>query len=397
MSTIESKADVYDINRLQTLFIAFRENFSTKINTIEDIYNNDHFSPYDSSSNQTFQFEFLELAKLQKLIKARTTKVGLLFSELYKTQSDKSIKCHIDKVGKALYQEYSELSNSFFFTLSMLKCMKKLEIGYDEDFNKNKVGYPILIIQNLEQIIFSLFVSLNDLNDLFLKYLKFNKDQEGDLKTLNDSKLLLIGKIWNLNDSVVSLSTNWKKIYTDTLTDFGSRIIEDISEEIKLFKSHPEEFMNQDDDDPFGINSDFSDEEAESDSLAKDETLTAEKSNEISKSIELFDKNLSVKLTLIKLLINTSKKFIKDITNKQLEKDGNLIYLNLNKLTRTTKTICKHLDSITIQVIEEQVCDVEELNKYIKDYKKELKIISNNNPNFDKFINTWDIKYAESN
>ncbi|CAI8492895.1 unnamed protein product [Hanseniaspora opuntiae] len=323
-----------------------------------------------------FNLSSLELAKLQKLIKARTTKVGLLFSELYKTQSDKSIKCHIDKVGKALYQEYSELSNSFFFTLSMLKCMKKLEIGYDEDFNKNKVGYPILIIQNLEQIIlFSVC----------------------DLKTLNDSKLLLIGKIWNLNDSVVSLSTNWKKIYTDTLTDFGSRIIEDISEEIKLFKSHPEEFMNQDDDDPFGINSDFSDEEAESDSLAKDETLTAEKSNEISKSIELFDKNLSVKLTLIKLLINTSKKFIKDITNKQLEKDGNLIYLNLNKLTRTTKAICKYLDSITIQVIEEQVCDVEELNKFIKDYKKELKIISNNNPNFDKFINTWDIKYAESN
>ncbi|SGZ40120.1 uncharacterized protein HGUI_02320 [Hanseniaspora guilliermondii] len=393
-----SATDRYDFNKLQTLFIAFRENFSSKINTIEDIYNNDHFSPYDSSSNQTFQFEFQELAKLQKLIKARTTKVGLLFSELYKIQSDKSIKCHIDKVGKALYQEYSELSNSFFFTLSMLKCMKKLQIGYEEVLEiKNKIGYPILIIQNLEQIILSLFISLNDLNDLFQKYINFNKNQEGDLKILNDNKLLLIGKIWNLNDSVVNLSTNWKKIYTDTLTDFGTRIIEDISEEIKLFKSNPEEFINQNDDDPFGINSDFSDEDADSDSLAKDETLTAEKSNEISRSIELFDKNLSIKLTLIKLLINTSKKFIKDITNKQLEKDGNLIYLNLNKLTRTTKTICKHLDTITIQVIEEQVCDVDELNKYIKNYKKELKIISNNNPNFDKFINTWDIKYAESN
>ncbi|KAL6930704.1 hypothetical protein ACO0R3_003825 [Hanseniaspora guilliermondii] len=393
-----SATDRYDFNKLQTLFIAFRENFSSKINTIEDIYNNDHFSPYDSSSNQTFQFEFQELAKLQKLIKARTTKVGLLFSELYKIQSDKSIKCHIDKVGKALYQEYSELSNSFFFTLSMLKCMKKLQIGYEEVLEiKNKIGYPILIIQNLEQIILSLFISLNDLNDLFQKYINFNKNQEGDLKILNDNKLLLIGKIWNLNDSVVNLSTNWKKIYTDTLTDFGTRIIEDISEEIKLFKSNPEEFINQNDDDPFGINSDFSDEDADSDSLAKDETLTAEKSNEISRSIELFDKNLSIKLTLIKLLINTSKKFIKDITNKQLEKDGNLIYLNLNKLTRTTKTICKHLDTIIIQVIEEQVCDVDELNKYIKNYKKELKIISNNNPNFDKFINTWDIKYAESN
>lgn len=281
--------------------------------------------------------------------------------------------------------------------------MKNLEIGYEEDSikGKSKIGYPVLVLQNIEQLIFGLYHNLKDFNDLYEQYIKFDNipsdKQESELKKLNDKKLLLIGKIWNLNDSLVSLSTNWKKIYTDTLTDFGTRIIEDIAEEIKLFKSNPEDFLNQDDDDPFGINSDFSDEEAESDSLAKDETLTAEKSNEINISIELFDKNLSIKLTLIKLLINTSKKFIKEIENKQLEKDGNLVYLNLNKLTKTTKTICKHLDSITIQIIEDQTCELQELNKAISLYKKELKVISNNNPNFDKFIKTWDIKYADSN
>ncbi|KAF0273783.1 hypothetical protein FOG51_01354 [Hanseniaspora uvarum] len=403
MAQTSNQNEKFDFNKLQTLCIAFNENFSSKINVIEDVYANEHYPTFESPSNQVFQFEFLELAKLQKLIKARTTKAGLLFSELYKVQSDKSIKCHLDKVGKALYQEYYELSANLFFSLSMLKCMKSSEVGFEEDSikGKTKIGYPVLVLQNIEQIIFALYINLKDFNDLYEEYIKFNdllqEKKDSDLKKLNDKKLLLIGKVWNLNDTLITLSTNWKKIYTDTLTDFGTRIIEDIAEEIKLFKSDPEDFINQNDDDPFGINSDFSDEETESDSLAKDETLTAEKSNEINKSIEIFDKNVSVKLALIKLLINTSKKFIKEITNKQLEKDGNLIFLNLNKLIKTTKTICKHLDSITIQVIEEQNCELQELNKSIANYKKELKIISNNNPNFDKFIKTWDIKYAESN
>ena len=393
-STVSTTPVTYDFNKLNELCIKFEETFSKKITSIDDIYIETSFNEFKGSDQKIFQFELLELVKLQKLTKARVTKFGLLLSEFYKKQ-DNEIKCFLEKVAKALYEEYFELQNNFYYTISVLKCIKKLEIKDDESKTLERVGYPSLMIKNIEESIFALYTVLKDTDNLYKKYLSFNdniKDKkEADLTLLNDEKLLLIGKVWAINDHLVSLSNNWKQLYTSLLTNFGTKLIEDIMEEINEFKENPEDFINQNDDDPFGINIDYDSEEEEK----EDETLTNEKAEEIEKSKEIFDNNFINKLKLIKLLLATSKKFIKDITDSQLEKDGNTIYLNLNEIIKTTKEIVKQLDTITIEIMENQVYDLSELNPLVNSFKSELKSISNNNKNFEKFIVTWNIKYNE--
>lgn len=323
------------------------------------------------------------------MIKARATKFGILLSELYKAGNGK-INCFLEKTGKAIYQEYSELQSNFYYSLSILKCIKKLEIDDEENSKLTRVGYPSLMTKNIEESLFSLFTVLKDMNNLYRKYLVFGdaiaERESCDLKKLNEEKLLLIGKIWAINDHLVSLSGNWKKLYTDLLTNYGVKLIEDILDEIKEFRENPEDFIGGNDDDPFGLNSDSEDE--------IEATLSLEQSQNIDRSLEIFETSFVNKLKLIKLLISTTKRFIADISVPQLEKEGNVTYLNLNRLVKSVKDIVKQLDGITIDIMEQQKCDLSELSVLLTSFKKQLKLVSNSNKNYDKFIDTWNIKYS---
>lgn len=392
-NNVNEMAATFDLSKLNELYVKFEETFTKKITSVTDVYNDATFSEFKGSDLKVFQFELLELVKLQKLIKARVTKFGLLLSELYKSENNE-IKCFHDKVNKALYEEYLELQNNFYYSISVLKCIKHLEINNDETKMLERVGYPALLIKNIEENLFTLYTVLREMNKLYKNYLLFSKNLENknetELTALNNEKLLLVGKIWTITDTFSLLSNNWKKLYTDLLTNFGVKLIEDIMEEIKEFRENPEDFINQNEEDPFGINSDFA-----SDEEQLEETFTDEQSQQVEKAIEIFDKSFINKLKLIKLLFTTTKKFIQDITVLQLEKQGNVIYSNLHKLISTMKEIVKQLDSITIDVMENQELNLSELNPLVNAYKRQLKLISNSNKNFEMFINTWNIKYNE--
>ncbi|XBW34982.1 hypothetical protein QEN19_000547 [Hanseniaspora menglaensis] len=385
-----SEPVLYDFKKLNELSIKFEKTFASRLNSVKNIYSDKTFNEFKGSDNKIFQFELLELSKLQKLIKARVTKFGLLLSEFYKMKDGK-FQCNLEKVGKALYQEYLELQNNFYYSISVLKCIKTLEVT--EGKNLDRVGYSSFMVANIEESLYTLFVVFEEMNILYIKYLDFNdgleKNQEDKLKVLNNEKLLIIGKVWAINDHLISISTNWKKLFSEKLTTYGIQLIEDIIEEIDQFKANPQDFINIDND-PFGIETDY---ESEGGSDFE-KTLTREQSENIEKSVEIFDTNFMNKLKLIKLLLTTSKKFIQGITESQLEKDGNNIYIILDKLNISFKDIVKQLDVVTLDIMENQVCDLSKLNPVIGTFKKQLKLISNNK-NYEKFINTWNIKFSE--
>ncbi|ABN65485.2 predicted protein [Scheffersomyces stipitis CBS 6054] len=233
-----------------------------------------------------------ELLKLAKLIKAHTTKVGIIFKPE-----------NLKKDANPAFTTLSKLSETLILLVSVVVQLRPSEISqlyYDE------------LLKGIKQLMDSNKELSHELTLIF--------DSQNDENTENtpskdsdemDKRLVSVGKIWSNCDVLISMINNGAlALLTDKIKQ-SVLLIEDGFEEFAEWTENVEEI----DDDPFGFSDDeFSDEESEDDAhppVAEDKDNKSEDDGENGEDVEELKKFAQLwlkKIELVKLLISSFKK-----------------------------------------------------------------------------------------
>lgn len=302
-----------------------------------------------------------EIIKLTKLIKAVTTKVGIVFAPQ-----------NILKPSDAAHDTVAELSRTFVFltsALSQLSPEKVSSLFHTEIAAKSKdlIDTASKFADELDQI-------LNTKDEKSGEYL-----DEPD--TVNP-RLISVGKVWLLCDSIGDFIEKGSLKYLQLKTTLNISLIEDGLDEFEEWIKNPQDF---DDEDPFGLEDDFSDEEAPSES--KNESDDEAGNEDIVKFGELWLKQLK----LVKLLFLSINKSLPSVAS------GSVI----DEIYTTENAISRSVDKLIVELMMNK-----ELNDEVKDLDKDIgkacgniiNILRNVNKTSEskvKWCVSWESKYKE--
>lgn len=295
-----------------------------------------------------------ELSKLSKLIKAHTTKVGIIFKpETLKNQND------------AAFSTLLKLSETIILIVSIIPQLdsKKLSQIYQDE------------LVNVLRLIIHANVNL-------AKELRNLSSEDSNENESND-RLISVGQIWSSCDELLLLIQKAPLGYLSDKTKQTISLIEDGLEEFEEWAENPEDF---DDEDPFGFSDDESDEEEETPTDSKDEE---DEPKDKSKLIEYSKKWLS-KIKLIKLLLKSLAKSLPSSTPGT----------QIDNIYQVERQLVKSVDQIIVDLMLDQQVD-EETEEYAtqidKACAKIVKIVkqANSNENKIKWCNDWHSKYNE--
>ncbi|KAI3406910.2 hypothetical protein KGF56_000202 [Candida oxycetoniae] len=265
-----------------------------------------------------------ELLKLVKLIKAHTTKVGIVFKP-----------GTLVKEEKTAYSTLEKLSETLIFTVSVIAQLKAKEIS--------KVFYEEIVIQ-VKQLIGSSNILANEL--LSIHSSECGSDDDDDS---GEGRLVSVGKIWSNCDSLTKLINEGALGLLTEKIKQSIALIDDGFDEFVEWAENPEDI-----DDPFGFSdegetdedeekkTDFENEETEEEEEKEKEEENV--SNEEDFELIKYSKKLIKKIELIKLLLSSFKKSLpKTITGSQID-----------EIYQIQKTLVNHIDKIIIDLMLER-------------------------------------------
>lgn len=303
-----------------------------------------------------------ELVKLAKLIKAHTTKVGIVF----KPENLKGLE-------EAAYNVVQKLSETVVLLVSLVAQLEKKDVSkllYDE------------ILSQLSLIIGSNIAFAEELSALEKEtYIGEKVDEKVD-KDPNptDKRLVSVGRIWASCDALVKLVEAGKLGLLASKTKQSIVMLDDGLDEFAEWAENPEEM-----DDPFGFSDDESDEEAPP---KEDEThLDDEERTELI----AYAKKWLEKVKLIKLLLTSLTRSLPTVTAGE----------DIDNIYTTQRTIVTLVDKLIVDLMMDQVVD-EKTNEYAvsidKACKSIVKTVKNANKNSEnkvKWCVAWTAKYEE--
>lgn len=277
-----------------------------------------------------------EIEKICKLIHANTTKMGIVFTRPLKDIA-------------AAYKQTNELSTSTVFLVSLviqLLQTKESELLRDE------------LVRRIKDLLSSL--------QFFTKALELTNE---------DLRLVGVGKVW---DSVTQVSKSIKLGKLGLLKlklSEASMVIGDGLEELEEWIADP--LAMDDEDDPFGI---------ESDSEKEESTDEKEDYSDLIPKLEFFAK----KIKLVKLIIAwTVKNVPKQIDNG-----------NVDKIHSIIKKLNEYVDELIYSLKFEN--DLDQASSWFDKLSIEslalMEILKSNNTQNDKnlkWIATWTLKFKE--
>lgn len=311
-----------------------------------------------------------ELIKLTNLIKAHSTKVGIIFKpETLKNQYD------------VAHSTLGKLSESIVLIMSIIPQLKSQDLS--------KIFY--------EEIINNLRLLINANIGLSKELYALSKDDIEATSEENtngsDNRLVSIGQIWSNCDLTITLLQNGKIAFLTSKIKVGISLIVDGLDEFEEWIENPDDFDN---DDPFGLNDeDFSDEEEDDEReppISSKDELSDDEDNSINneKLVEFAKKSLQ-KFKLIKLLLTSLNKSLP--SNVSGEKLDNIYDLQKKLVNCIDKLI---LDLMLDQQVDEVTKEFsEEIDKTCKKIIKILNEVNKSDELKVKWVNTWSIKYEE--
>lgn len=260
-SKMSSKEENYTESDLRGLISSFREGLELYQTTLSSA---DAISKVKSSNVEEPDQELL---KISKLLFAHATKLGIVFKPQVSTN--------------AAYKQMKETSAVFLLLISLIGQIKP--DVYSEIFY-------IEVIETIKKIISSHILFLNEVEEL-----DFNKPagEDDDTKT-TEGRLVSVGMIWDNCKALDELVKGGKLGLLNKKLKESIGLIDDA---ISEFSEWVEDPTVVDDEDPFGLDSDFSDDE-------KEEKETPEIDPQ---TLEFAQKWLS-KVKLVKLLISSLSK-----------------------------------------------------------------------------------------
>ncbi|RLP67397.1 hypothetical protein L150_06207 [Candida albicans Ca529L] len=293
-----TKPELKTQNDLKNLLQSFKQATEFWIQSI----NINKFDEINGFTTTTIDNPQQELIKLIKLIKAHTTKVGIIFKPT-----------NLFKDPNVAYNTLEELSETLVLTISIInqleneqqqeeeaeankeqkKISKISKIFYDEIIDQIKLLFSSIIELNQELIII-----INNENEKD----KTNEDGEDNDDDDDAGRLISVGKIWSNCDSLDQLLNEGDLGLLTTKIKQSISLLDDGFEEFVTWANNPEEI----EDDPFG----FSDDEEEEEEEEQDDDNDNDSLHSIidTKELSEFANKWVKKIELIKLLISSFKK-----------------------------------------------------------------------------------------
>lgn len=320
-----------------------------------------------------------ELVKITKLIRAHTTKVGIIYEP-----------SKLEKLGDALISTVSDLSKSFVLFLSALA-----QVSLDK--------ISLLFYDEIRATALSLVATATSFAGE-LKVLYENKSTENseqkpplDTKLEVDPRLVSVGKIWNLCDDFTKLVEGGKLKVLEKKTKMHLSLIEDGLDEFAEWAENPEDM---DDEDPFGLDDDFSDDDDEDEdehdgskppvSDTEDEETTKQVSKDREDLIQ-YSKLWLQKFKLVKLLFLSINKSLSTLTAGK----------SIDEIFRTEAVIAREIDTLIVELmLNHTLDDVVEKHAFGIDKAcfKIISILKDTNKKSEakvKWCGSWEAKYKE--
>ncbi|KAK6461226.1 hypothetical protein DFJ63DRAFT_218968 [Scheffersomyces coipomensis] len=282
-----------------------------------------------------------EFTKLIKLIKAHTTKVGIIFKP-------ENIKKDVNPAYKTL-KDLSETLVLLVSIIAQLQAKVISQLFYDE------------ILLQIKQLL--------DSNSGFGKELKLivedeSAEEKETKKDEIDGRLVSVGKIWTICDSLIQLIQDGKFGLLTSKIKLSIDLIEDGYEEFEEWAKNPTEF---DEEDPFGFSDDESIEEDEEDG-ANPPTTEAEDESEPDASkeeLKAFAQKWSKNIDLVKLLIASFKKSLPATTEGEI----------VDQVYKLQNNLVSLIDKLIVDLMLDQTID-DDVKEYTNSITKESRSLA---------------------
>lgn len=299
-----------------------------------------------------------ELVKLTKLVKANTTKVGIIFKPENLAKDE----------GPAL-STLSKLSESVVLMISVVAQLDPRAISHL--FYRAIVDHVKLLVDGNKKLVRELIEESKENEQ--------NTSGESDVDSVN-GRLLSVGLIWSYCDSTVSLLEAGNLSLLTSKVKESILLIDDGFEEFVEWAENPDQFEM---DDPFGFSDDEEDEEAPAGSDA--ESVDGDSKEIVAK----FAKTWIKKIELIKLLLASLKKSLPASTTGE---SIDSIYSHESRLVSLIDKLVVDLmmDLVVDEVIEEYAEEISEVSLKISALVRKL---HKDNEKKVKWYETWETNY----
>lgn len=315
------------------------------------------------------QHPLTELEKLLELMKAQITKVGIVYEP-------KTLKKQTD----AAHSTAADLSRTFVLYMSAVSQMSMVKVSkmfLDE------------IVDSSRKLVLTALEFVEELRNLYKESKADAEESDKKNEGESSSRLLSIGKLWSLCDSTKALIGGGELKVLELKVRLSLSLIEDGLEDFTEWAENPEEV---DDEDPFGLEEDFSDEENETNDAEESNSLNGdEKESESFKNLRDYSKNWVQKLKLIKLLLLSIKKSVPSIIQGS----------DIDRLHSLEASIASDIDMLIAELMMNRVLDhrVESHAKKVDDecfsIIKILKDLNKSDESKVKWCGSWNTKYTE--
>jgi hypothetical protein len=307
-----------------------------------------------------------EVEKLVKLIKAHTTKVGIIF----KPENLKN-----DDVSPA-FTTLESLVHSSSLLITVYCQLKGIAIA---QLFYNEIGYALTQL-------YSSIIGL--LDELSVEYVAESELVEKE----SDGRLISVGIVWSNCDNLVKLLQLGELGVLTTKIVENTTLIEDGFEDFVEWAENPEQF---DDDDPFGLELSDSEDEDDDEEIPKTEVNppTEDDEDDGGQKEELikFAKKWVKQIELIKLLVSSFKKSLPNSTTSA----------TIDDIYAVQRTLVGLIDKLIADLMMDQVID-EEIEQYTKaittqgmKLSKIARTCHKSNEKKAKWYEAWDKKYND--
>lgn len=300
-----------------------------------------------------------ELSKTTQLVKAHTTKVGIIFK-----------KETLAKETQTACNTLQKLSESSILLVSVVSQLTPDLIS--KIFYEEIVNFVRLLLTSLKGLVKELKSENKNARQ---------EEQEAEIETTGGDRLISVGMVWTNCDNICSLLKKGKLGLLTQKMKQGIEFIDDGLDDFEEWAEDPQEMG----DDPFG---EFSDEEEDDDESSDKEPPITEDYSELSK-YSLFWLN---KFKLIKLLLSSITKSLPLVTSAETI---NTIYSTQIKLIASIDKLILSL-MMNMEVDEEESKELtDDIVRACKVLVKEVKAVNKQNENKVKWCVAWDSKFKE--
>lgn len=291
-----------------------------------------------------------ELTKLVSLIKAHTTKIGIIFKpETFKKQYD------------AAYNTVSKASETIILLISIIPQLNPELLSiifYDE------------IILKISEIFQS---NLELVSQLEIIEQETQEDSEVTATDIN-TRLMSVGKVWSSCDNLTKVLKDGKLGLLNTKFKQSIMLIEDGLDEFEEWVEDPEVS-----EDPFGFDEDDEEDEPE------------ELDDETKAELTAFGTKILNKFKLIKLLFSSISKSLPSVTSGK----------TINELFENQKLVVNLIDKLIVElIINAKISKLTDelltnINKNCNNLLKIVKTVNKSNENKVKWCEAWESKFSQ--